>query len=154
MELVTIFASIPLVYLLVVSIPLAVIDIRQKRLPNVLVLPMLGLELLLLPIASAVGGEWNKLGSAFLIGLGIFILGMVGNFYNLLGMGDVKLLTAITIGLSWFDPLMGFVVPILGVGLTTIFGYIAVLSGRMIKAIAAGPFILFVFILSVITLVV
>jgi leader peptidase (prepilin peptidase)/N-methyltransferase len=154
MKLEIIFASIPLAYLLAVGIPLAVIDLRQKRLPNVLVLPMLALEFLLLPIASAISGEWNRLGSALLVGLGIFILGLVGNHYRLFGMGDVKLSTAITIGLGWFSPVMAFLVPFLGIGLTAIFGYISVLRGKMIEALAVGPFILSVFSLAVITLAV
>jgi leader peptidase (prepilin peptidase)/N-methyltransferase len=154
METAIIFASIPLAYLLVVAVPLVVIDIQEKRLPNVLVLPAIGLELIMLPIASALGNDWNRLGSALLVGLGVFILGFVGNIYGLLGMGDVKLVTAISIGLAWFEGWFGFLVPILGVGLTAIVGMALILGGSRIQQIAAGPFILGVFGVSVIVLAV
>ena len=62
-------ALVPSLYLIAVAVPLAVIDVRQRRLPNRLVLPGIGLALLAQLVASAVASVWPilALGVAFVL---------------------------------------------------------------------------------------
>ena len=102
MSISTIIASLPLAYLAIIAIPLIVIDYKQHRLPNKLVLPMVALGLITDFVASAVSGEWWRLGIAFGIAFAILVLGLVANYFEYLGMGDVKLFVATTLVVAWF----------------------------------------------------
>ena len=53
-------------YLLAVSLPLAIIDIRQRRLPNRLVLPGLAITWLAHVSAVLFGAEWARMLTAWL----------------------------------------------------------------------------------------
>jgi leader peptidase (prepilin peptidase)/N-methyltransferase len=104
-------------YLLLMTLPLAFIDIRQRRLPNKIVLP----------------------------GLAITLVGqMLSVLAGALGMGDVKLMALMTAALSWFGwqhPLIAFAVAFL---LATI-GVLVLFVARRAKlgsTVALGPYLL------------
>jgi leader peptidase (prepilin peptidase)/N-methyltransferase len=90
---VTVIALVALLYLMAISIALALIDVQVHRLPNAIVLPAYPVLAALLVAGSAVSGDWTALGRA---GIGLVVL---GGAYLLLalavpggmGLGDVKL---------------------------------------------------------------
>jgi leader peptidase (prepilin peptidase) / N-methyltransferase len=94
---------------------LAVVDLREKLLPNRVLLPVTGVVLALLTVAAAAAGDWSALlravlaGSvSFAVGLAMAVLAPSG-----LGMGDVKLagLLGLVLGWSsWSAVLLGFLV--------------------------------------------
>ncbi|QWS33404.1 prepilin peptidase [Curtobacterium aetherium] len=89
----TVVALVALLYLMAISIALALIDAEVHRLPNAIVLPAYPVLAVLLVTSSALSGDWAALGRA---GTGLVVL---GGAYLLLalavpggmGLGDVKL---------------------------------------------------------------
>lgn len=89
----TVVALVALLYLMAISIALALIDAEVHRLPNAIVLPAYPVLAALLVTSSALSGDWAALGRAC---TGLVVL---GGAYLLLalavpggmGLGDVKL---------------------------------------------------------------
>ncbi len=92
----------PALYLLVVSIPLLVMDIRTRRLPNKILLPVFPVWLISSVYYAVVSGDWlSSVVLPLAIGIPIFIALIVMSNKGSLGMGDVKLLVAMGLSLSW-----------------------------------------------------
>ncbi len=99
---------------LVVGIWLSDIDIREHRLPNRIVLWFTLALWAALIVASALSGEWDRLGSALLGGLAMSLvyltLALIGA--NSMGMGDVKLafpLGSLLAWVSWYSWVLGLI---------------------------------------------
>jgi leader peptidase (prepilin peptidase)/N-methyltransferase len=116
----TVIALVALLYLMAISIALALIDVQVHRLPNAIVLPAYPVLAALLVAGSAVSGDWTALGRA---GIGLVVL---GGAYLLLalavpggmGLGDVKL-----------AGVLGMVLAYLGWGPLTVGAFAAFLLG-------------------------
>jgi leader peptidase (prepilin peptidase)/N-methyltransferase len=80
---------VPLGYLAAVSVTLAVVDAREQRLPNELVVP--GLVLLVWAIAGAVAQEPGRALTVLAACAGAAVVFGVGWLAGAVGMGDVKL---------------------------------------------------------------
>jgi leader peptidase (prepilin peptidase)/N-methyltransferase len=84
-----VFVLVPLVYLAAVTVPLAVTDARERRLPNALVVP--GLVLLAWAlVGAALRGDPDVLAGLAGAAAGAGVLG-AGWAIGAVGMGDVKL---------------------------------------------------------------
>ena len=90
-------------YLAALSISLAVIDIRHKRLPNLFTLPAYPILLLLLAIPASMEDRWSDFFRAVLgSGITLLILFLIASVSpSGFGMGDVKLAGALAIPLAW-----------------------------------------------------
>ncbi len=103
-------AAVP-AYLLFVGgcLVLAVTDARTHLLPDRLTLPLFACTLLLLGAASLAAGEPDRIvraASAAVLTAGVFwLLAAVGAllFRDALGLGDVKLVPTLALGLAWFS---------------------------------------------------
>ena len=93
-----------LLYLGAIGVALALIDLDTHRLPDSIVLPSYGVAVVLLGLASGVGGEWGALVRALLGGLamGAAYFVMVLAYPAGMGLGDVKLAGVLGIYLGWF----------------------------------------------------
>lgn len=129
------------------SVVLAVVDIRQKRLPDRIVLPTLGLVTVLLAAGAAVAGEWWRLTLALAVSAGLFLLYLLLAFAGAgaLGGGDVKLaaLIGLVLGFAGWDAVLvgvlaGFVLGAIG-GFVVLWG---ARRGRRRSALPLGPFML------------
>ncbi len=134
------------VYFAIVSVPLAVVDLRTHRLPNAWTLtayPFVALGLLLPTVAS---GSWSDLGRALAGGgilLGLYVVLHLVNPSGM-GMGDVKLsgpMGALLAWLSWSVLLVG---TFLGFALGAVVGIALMALGRAGRksALPFGPFML------------
>ena len=137
---------LPLSYLALVSIPLMVIDVREHRLPNWLVLP--GYLVLLVAMA----GVWLTTGNfpwvALAAAIGYFVFLYLLAWLGGMGMGDVKLIAGITLALAWFSPLLpavAILVAFVAAG-TASLALLALRKTRMGSSIALGPYLLFGFV--------
>ena len=127
-------------YLALFTIPLVVIDLRERRLPNKITLPAIALTF----VGIMLTGDWGRVGVAVICAAALFLLGTGLSFKGWLGMGDVKLLVPIGLTLGWF----GWEVLAIGLGLAFFLagGYVLVrMALQKITAtstIALGPFLL------------
>lgn len=82
-------AAVGALYIAAVAIPLAAVDLRERRLPNVLVLPGFAF--------AAVGAVWAWLargsppGTAVACAVGVLLVTAALGAHGAIGMGDVKL---------------------------------------------------------------
>ena len=141
------FAWLGPLYLVAVSWPLTVIDLRQRRLPNRLTLPVLPVTLVGQAVAVLLGDEIGRLLGSLLAAVVVFVLALLLNIFAGLGMGDVKLIAGITLGLAWFDPFLpavALLVAFLAAGVVSL-AMLALRKTRMGSSIALGPYLLFGF---------
>jgi leader peptidase (prepilin peptidase)/N-methyltransferase len=141
-------------FLGVLAIALVQIDVAVQRLPDRLTLPAYPAVVLLLTLAAAVGGDWNRLVRALLGGVALgacyLLLGLLSG--GQLGGGDVKLAVPIGLVLGWlgwstvlFGAAAGFV-------LAAITG-LALLAARrasMRTLISFGPYMLWGALLAIV----
>ena len=139
----SLFEYVPIVYLALVAIPLIVIDIREHRLPNKLVIPAIPLTLVLWVIVASIEGKWGNLFIALGIGLLTFGLGLGANRLLELGMGDVKLFTAMALVLGWFMGGTALLLPVIATAIAIGYGFLMFRLGKLRagSAIAFGPHI-------------
>ena len=124
----------PLVYLAVVAIPLITIDIREHRLPNKIILPFIVMGVVTDLVASFAGGEWWRLGLALAVAFGIGIVGLVANYFDLIGMGDIKLFFGSALVIGWFS----WWLPLVLVAITFIVGTLVILYVLAFRKAQAG----------------
>lgn len=138
------FALIGTIYLIAVTWPLSLIDIREHRLPNRLVLPAFPITLVGLLLASAISNHWINLASALAAALIAFGVGLAANRWASLGMGDVKLISATSLCLGWFS----FIAPLIAIVLAFVLASVVVLvllamrKTTLSSSLALGPYLL------------
>ena len=154
MNLETAFALIGPAYLLAVAWPLSKIDLRERRLPNALVLPAIPLTLLGQIIAASLGGQWWRLGLATIASAVAFAVGLAVNRGAGMGMGDVKLIAAMSLALGWFSPLSPLVALFIGFAAATLVILVLFVTRKtkLGSSIALGPYLLVGFAASLVTL--
>lgn len=130
--------AIPALYFFVVAFPLVWIDLKERRLPNRLTLPGLALSALGL-VSAAFLGEPLKALASFGVALALFIVGVFLSFRGWLGMGDVKLLSGVSLVVGAFD--LSLVPILLGSVLVCVVVYAALFYTRQLKSnrFALGP---------------
>ncbi|NBR77952.1 MAG: prepilin peptidase [Microbacteriaceae bacterium] len=141
-------ALIPALYLLVVAWPLTVIDLREHRLPNRLVLPAFPVAFLAQLIATIISADWARQLSAVLIAMAVGVIGLGANYIDTLGMGDVKLATVIALTLGYFNPWL----PVIAIGIAFVLAFAVVIvlitlgKVKIGSSIPLGPYLLVSFI--------
>ncbi len=124
-----------------VGLLLGVVDLREHRLPNRVLLPGTAVAVLLLTGAALVTDRWDDLGRGLLAGLACFGLLLVMALISPsgLGMGDVKLvaLTGLFLGwLGWPSVVTGLLLAFLAQGLLGL----CLLAGRRAGLTTDLPF--------------
>ncbi|MEY4043023.1 MAG: hypothetical protein RL529_590 [Actinomycetota bacterium] len=154
MTLTDYFAWLGPIYLLAVAWPLSVVDIRERRLPNKFTLPAFPITLFGQLIAVCGGADGTRLLLALLAGVLAFSACLALNRYAGLGMGDVKLIAAITLTLGWFNPLLPAIAVAIALALAGVVALAMIIrrKANMGSSIALGPYLLVGFALSFIAL--
>ena len=131
-------SAVAVTYLAAVTPWLVAIDVREHRLPNVLVLPGVGVGLL------AGAGEWVESGrlpmAPLLAGCAypgfLLVMHLVGG----MGMGDVKLGAAL--GLASWSPSIAILSPVVAFLVGGAVSVVLLIAGRRGQKIAFGPYLL------------
>ena len=91
-------------YLVGITVPLTLIDLDVRRLPDVIVLPSYAVALVLLAVASAGTGDWGAMLRAVIGGLALLLLYVVVFVAKPggMGLGDVKLAGVLGLYLAWW----------------------------------------------------
>ena len=130
----SLFSALGLGYLVLTAWPLAKTDIKQRRLPNKYVLPAFPITWLGQLIAGVFGAGFENMLWALIAGVVTFGVSLLINRLGLLGMGDVKLMTAMALALGWYSPLL----PIVSLGLSFLIAGIVALGLLILKRIKLG----------------
>lgn len=103
---------------------LGFIDARERRLPDLVTLPLAAAVLVTLALAALVHDDWTRLGVAVLCGLGATLLFLVLFLVapSQMGFGDVKLIMSIGLVLGWQGPTVTIFGLTLGLIVGLIFG--------------------------------
>lgn len=147
---------IAVIALAVITPVLAVIDVRERRLPNVVTLPFLGIALLAATVdgllrptgaraeallVTPLAPQWLlPLGAALAAAIVFGVLSLVGGT----GMGDTKLaigLAALLASIRWTSPLEAMVIAMLIGGIAGVIGLV-MKKWRMRSRIPFGPCLL------------
>jgi leader peptidase (prepilin peptidase)/N-methyltransferase len=135
---------LPVAYVAATAIPLVAIDIKQHRLPNKIVLPMIALTFISQLTLVIWTGAWASLGISLGLGFAVLVLGLYLNYRDWVGMGDVKLLTGLTMILSWFTVLGGALLMPISIVLGVVVAAVLVLT-KGVKQVPLGPTLLVTF---------
>jgi leader peptidase (prepilin peptidase)/N-methyltransferase len=134
------------VYFAVLSVPLAVIDLRTLRLPNVLTLSAYPIVAVLLLLPAFATGSWDSYLRALLAGAAVLALFVVLHLVNPsgMGLGDVKLAGPMGALLGWLSWQIAMVGVIVGFVLVAVVGIAMILARRANRksALPFGPFML------------
>lgn len=133
-------------YFAAVTVPLAVIDLRTLRLPNVLTLSAYPIVAALLLLPALAEGSWSSYARAMLAGVIVLALFLVLHLVNPsgMGLGDVKLAGPMGAVLGWVSWQAVFVGVVVGFVLAAGVG-LAMLAARRANrksALPFGPFML------------
>lgn len=131
-----IVALLPLAYLAVIAIPLIIVDVREHRLPNKMILPFIALSFITTIVVSLVAGQWISLLITLGTAVAILFLGVYLNGLEWLGMGDVKLFVGITLALGYFSVLYSLAV--IALALVLAYGLTMATAVRRVRAILSG----------------
>ena len=140
----SLFSALGLGYLVLTAWPLAKTDILERRLPNKYVLPAFPITWIGQILAGVFGAGYLNMLWAFLAAVITFAISLLINRLGLLGMGDVKLMTVMSLALGWYSVLL----PIIALGLSFLIAgavALALLMGKRIKlggSMPLGPYLI------------
>ena len=140
----TVISMLPVAYVAATAVPLMVVDIKQHRLPNKIVLPMIAITLLSQLTLAIWTGAWASLGISVGMFFGVLAIGLYLNYKDWIGMGDVKLLAGLTMMLSWFTVLGGALLMPISIALGLAVAAVVVLTSK-VRQLPLGPTILATF---------
>jgi leader peptidase (prepilin peptidase)/N-methyltransferase len=141
----TIISILPVAYVALIALPLVLVDMKEHRLPNKIVLPMIPLTLLTQLTLAIWTGAWASLGISVGMFFAVMVLGILANYYDWIGMGDVKLMAGLTMILSWFTVLGGALLMPMSIALGLLITVVTVLTNSKVRQIPLGPAILATF---------
>ncbi len=130
----SVFSALGLGYLVFTAWPLAKTDILERRLPNKYVLPGFPITWAGQLLAGFSGSGFNGMFFAFVTALLVFTVSLLINRAGLLGMGDVKLMTLMSLALGWYSMLL----PIIAFGLTFLIAGLVAIALVITKRIRVG----------------
>jgi leader peptidase (prepilin peptidase)/N-methyltransferase len=127
-------------FLGIFTVPLVVIDVRERRLPNKITLPAIALSL----IGVCLAMHWDRTLWAIASAVLVFGIAVVISIRGWFGMGDAKLLAAMALTLCWYSLgafglslAVTFMVAGVVVGARLLLGKVTIHS-----TIALGPYLL------------
>jgi leader peptidase (prepilin peptidase)/N-methyltransferase len=142
---------VPLIYVMAIAIPMAVIDFKQHRLPNRFTMSAIAVTISFLFLSSFLTGQWPQFAAAATYSVGTLLIGWWLAAKERIGMGDVKLLMSLNAISGYLSPLLPLVGMTLGFLGATLVSGIRILIGKISpsSAIALGPYLLAGFFVSV-----
>ena len=143
---------LPLLAIVVVfglSLPLAVIDFKEHRLPNPLTYSAIATSGVLVCAAGILTQNWLQLFTALVLGTLTLSIGYLMAKVNGIGMGDVKYLVATNTLLGWFSPWLILVMLAIGFTAASLISLALILRRQadLKTPLAMGPFLILGFVL-------
>lgn len=137
---------IPISYLILVTPSLCYWDFTARRLPNRFTLS----AILLAFLAVIISQEWIAIAYSIALSSSTFLLGVLISKIQILGMGDVKLLTGMALMLGYFGIEKYFFAILIGMLMATAIAVYLLLTKKATRnsTIALGPYLLIGFIVQ------
>ena len=134
------FPLLGLGYFAATTIPLMVIDLRERRLPNKITIPGFLISL----VGLALTLEWQRVLLALAISVIVFGVGTGISMAGWIGMGDVKLVAGLSLLLAWFDVGLLWQATLWAFGLASLVVFAGFLAKKITarSTIALGPYLL------------
>ncbi|CAB4546087.1 MAG: hypothetical protein F2529_04280 [Actinobacteria bacterium] len=134
------FPMLGISFFAVTTIPLMVIDFRERRLPNKITIPGFLISLLGLVLTF----DWSRVLTALAISAILFAVGTLFSLRGWIGMGDVKLVAGLSLLLAWFDPSLVWKATLWSFGIASLVILVGFLFKKMTtrSTIALGPYLL------------
>ncbi len=131
---------IPVLAILLATPRLSLWDIREHRLPNHITFPLIMLSTLIILLSF----QTSRILAAFGLALLVFLIGWLLAHRNLVGMGDVKLLTAMALALGSHSPMSFLAALSIGLVVATVVSItrIAIKKITPNSSIALGPYLM------------
>ena len=139
--------NLPLTAIVVIwlfAIPLTIIHLREHRLPNAFTYSAIAASLVSVVIAGFVDQDFVRTMFSLGLGMATAVIGYFMALANGIGMGDVKLLTAMNIALGWFVPFLILLMLAIAFTLAAMvsLGMIIAKKANLKTPLAMGPFLL------------
>lgn len=137
-------AWVPVAYLLILSIPLAITDFREHRLPNPLTVSAIAVTVTCLTFESFRYGEFRNLIWGIGFGLITLTLGFLLAKREMIGMGDVKLLTSMHAVAGYINPMLPILTLTAGLVIATAVSLLRVFLRKidLKSSVPLGPYLL------------
>jgi leader peptidase (prepilin peptidase)/N-methyltransferase len=134
------FPLLGVAFFAISTIPLIIIDFRERRLPNKITIPGYILSLVGLLLTF----EWQRVLLAVFVSALLFAVGALISMRGWIGMGDVKLFTGLSLLLAWFDPTLVWQATLWSFGIAAGVVLVGFLVKKMTarSTIALGPYLL------------
>lgn len=125
------------------AIPLSIIDLREHRLPNVLVAPFTMCMIVFLGLTAAFESQWHTLGRALIAGLLVTGIAMLCAGFGWWGMGDAKVSFAVAFTLGWLGWSAVWAGVMVAFTVAGVVGVLWIAAGRRTwsSALPFGPFL-------------
>lgn len=142
---------VPIAYLAMLSVPLAITDFREHRLPNPMTISAIAVTLASLIALAIFTSVWIGPMAGFLSGGFTFWIGLLLAKRDAIGMGDVKLLTSLNAIAAYFSPVLAAISLTAGLVLATFASAVLIIFKKLtLKAsLPLGPYLLLGFFICV-----
>lgn len=131
-------------YIAIIALPLTLIDIREHRLPNPMTISAIAIAAVSILIDAIWQQRISQLIVSALIALATWSVGYLMARFELIGMGDIKLLTAMHLLLGYLSPWLILISLTAGFTLASLVSLVLLAMRRITlkSSTAMGPFLL------------
>jgi leader peptidase (prepilin peptidase)/N-methyltransferase len=135
---------VPIAFIAALAIPLSITDIREHRLPNRHTYFLIAAAIAGTLLASLLEALWVDFAAGIAVGTVTALVGYLLARFGAIGMGDVKLLTAMHVCLGWHSPVLVLFSLSLGLALASSVSLIGLVTGKLNTRtlIPLGPYLL------------
>jgi leader peptidase (prepilin peptidase)/N-methyltransferase len=142
---------LPIAYIAILSIPLAITDFRQHRLPNPMTISAILVTGVSLAVLAFTSDTWHRPITGLLAGFITFMVGFLLAKRDAIGMGDVKLLSSLNAIAGYFSPLLALISLTAGLVIATLASLVLYFFRRVSleSSLPLGPYLLLGFFVCV-----
>jgi leader peptidase (prepilin peptidase)/N-methyltransferase len=135
---------VPIALIAALAIPLSITDIREHRLPNRYTYLLIATAIAGTLLASVLEALWVDFAVGIASGMETALVGYLLARFGAIGMGDVKLLTAMNVCLGWHSPILILFSLSLGLALASSVSLFGLVMGKLNPRtlIPLGPYLL------------
>jgi|TARA_B110000977_G_scaffold133533_1_gene170070 leader peptidase (prepilin peptidase)/N-methyltransferase len=135
---------VPIALIAALAIPLSITDVREHRLPNKHTYFLISTSIAGTLLTSLLEALWEDFAVGIALGVVTALIGFLLARFGAIGMGDVKLLTAMHVCLGWHSPALVLFSLSLSLALASSASLVGLVMGKLNPRtlIPLGPYLL------------